>query len=609
MSEHTAFGAQQAYSVFEAMRPDPGLGIDRMACLTYSLDLVAVTAMLISMTGAVDDELSGGPMCLADALGSLGPRLRILYQKGRLQPARNHFGILHLFDGVLHSVRPQPGASWHPKALLTRYLGDDKSIRWRFWLGSRNLTISADREAGLLLHGMPARKGQRIPEIAQMIRALAGQLDWPEAILVELADLRWQAPAGVKFRKLHWRALGTTKPFFTPLPKSRRTLLISPFVNAGGLKALTPRPAGSTMELLTIPTTANALGEQAGMKVRVNEAPQPDQPALVATKDETSETEAPDPIRMSGLHAKLILQKSDTRNRLWIGSANITGRGLVDRNVELMAELDIDDAIAGTLEAFVEAQEFASVAPPSAETLEREAAARALDDALQAVLDLEFVLTIDADGLSLEVSDSLDAFLDDYRLEAWLFTFPDSVVEWPTNSRRIVLRPGQVPLKLQTFLVSFRAESRGDPTVKRAWTQEVQFPGLDALARDRAATAAYIGASNLATWFRARLQGITPTESTTWAGADKNGASWGVGDGPFGIGRFALEEVLAAWARNPSQFEERATAISEVLDGFRLDLSEREDEEGVEALRQLDEVESFWSSVRACLDIGAPHGA
>ena len=68
MSDQNAFSSRQAYSVFEAMRPGPGLSIDQMACLTYSLDLVAVTAMLISMTGAVDDELSGGPMCLAEAL-------------------------------------------------------------------------------------------------------------------------------------------------------------------------------------------------------------------------------------------------------------------------------------------------------------------------------------------------------------------------------------------------------------------------------------------------------------------------------------------------------------------------------------------------------------
>lgn len=609
MSDQNAFSSRQAYSVFEAMRPGPGLSIDQMACLTYSLDLVAVTAMLISMTGAVDDELSGGPMCLAEALETMGGRLKILYQKGRLQAARNHFGILHLFDGVLRAVKPELGASWHPKAVLTRYLGDDKSIQWRFWLGSRNLTVSADREAGIVLHGIPGKRGKRIPEIAAMIRELAGPLQWSDDLLVELAALRWESPLGVKFRKLHWRTLGSTQPFFKPLAKASRTLVISPFVNEGGIMALKPLPVGSTMEMLTIPSTANMLGERADIKVRVNAPPQPDQPALVPSRDESSEDETPEPIRIHGLHAKMILQRSDSQNRLWLGSANATGRGLVARNVELMAELDIDDSIADTLDAFVQSQEFATITAPSDEALEREAADRALDDALHAILDKEFVLTNDGDVLLLEVTDTLDSFLSAYRLEAWLFTFPDAEREWPVGACRIVLWPGQVPLKFQTFLVGFRATSRIDPLVKRTWAQSVAFPGLDVPARDRAATAAYIGASNLATWFRARLQGIMPTETTTWTGADVPGVGWGAGGSPFDVSRFALEEVLGAWARNPTQFEDRATAISAVLDGFRLDLAAREDIEAIEAVRQFEEVESFWSSVRACLGIDVPYVA
>lgn len=609
MKDQTAFGTQQAFSVFEAMRPDSGVSIDRMACLTYSLDLVAVTAMLISMTGKEDDELSGGPMCLTEALETLGPRLKIIYQKGRLQAARSHFGILHLFDGVLHAVMPRQGSSWHPKAVLTRYMSESGSIHWRFWLGSRNLTVSTDREAGLVLHGAPGQMGQRIPEIEAMIRALAPQLQWPQPVMAELSALRWQAPPSVIFRKLHWRMLGKIEPFFKPLPKAKRTLVVSPFVNQGGLNALGPRPAGSTMELVTIATTASILGDQPGINVRVDLPPQPDAPALMPSQDGSTEDESPAPITLHGLHAKLILQRSDSKNRLWIGSANATGRGLVERNVEIVAELDVEDSVADALEAFVQMREIAIFVAPSAETLAREAADRALDDALHRIFELDFTLTQQDDGLALKTTADFSAFLADYQLDAWLFTFPETAVNWPTGEHRILLRPGQVPLKLQTFLVGFRATSRHNPLVKRTWAQTVAFPDLDIPARDRAATAAYIGASNLSAWFRARLQGITPTETKTWTGADKPDSSWGLGDGAHGIRRFALEEVLSAWARNPEQFEERAISISELLDEFRRDLNEREDEEGLEAQRQLGEVEAFWSSVRECLEIGSANGA
>lgn len=591
------------------MRPVGSVSIDRMACLTYSLDLVAVTAMLISMTGKEDDELSGGPMCLTEALETLGPRLKIIYQKGRLQAARSHFGILHLFDGVLHAVEPRQGSSWHPKAVLTRYVSDSGSIHWRFWLGSRNLTVSTDREAGLVLHGAPGKMGKRIPEIEAMIRELAPQLQWPEHVLAELSAFRWQGPPGVIFRKLHWRMLGKMEPFFKPLPKAKRTLVVSPFVNQGGLSALRPRQDRSAMELVTIATTASVLGDQPGINVRVDLPPQPDAPALISSPDGTTEDESPAPITLHGLHAKLILQRSDSTNRLWIGSANVTGRGLVGGNVEIMAELDVEGPAANALEAFVQMRDIATLGPPSAETLAQEAADRALDDALHRIFEVDFTLTQLDDGLVLETTADFSPFLAHYQLDAWLFTFPETAVNWPTGQRSILLRSGQVPLKLQTFLVGFRATSRHNPLVKRTWAQSVAFPDLDIPARNRAATAAYIGASNLSAWFRARLQGITPTEAKTWTGADKPGSSWGLGDSALGIRDFALEEVLSAWARNPEQFEERARSISEVLDGFRLDLTELKDENGLEALRQLGEVDSFWSSVRECLEIGSANGA
>lgn len=609
MSGQSAFGPQQAYSVFEAMRPGPGLSVDRMVCFTYSLDLVAVTAMLISMTGQVDDELEGGPMCLADALGTLGTRLVIMYQKGRLQAARRHFGILHLLDGVLHAVTPRPGASWHPKCVLARYAGDDGGIGWRLWVGSRNLTVSTDREAGILLCGMPSKKGRRIPAVAEMVRSLARPVAWPEAVLTELADLRWASPPGTRFRELHWRGLGARKPFIAPLQGALRTIVISPFVNAGGLNALAARGANPAIELVTIPPTADALGERAGVTMRVGASPQPDAPAAVPGRDGSSETEAPEPIRQSGLHAKLILQRSRSTNRLWIGSANTTGRGLVAGNVEVTAEIDVDDTIAGTLEAFAEAQELATASPRGQEAVEIEAAERALDEELQAVLDADFTLATEDGTLHLTVGGDLDAFLATNRLEAWPFTYPDAPVEWPAGARRITLRTEPVPLRLQTSLVGFRASPREGPDVRRAWAQKVGFPDLNVPARDRAATAAYIGMSNLAAWLRARLQGIEPVETRTWTGADRRGGAPGAGDGPGGLATFALEEVLAAWARNPGQFEARAAATSDVLDGFASDLAERDDEESEDARRQLEEIEAFWSAVRGCLGSGKKHGA
>ncbi len=608
MNDHRPFGSEQAYSVFEVMRPGPGLTIERMACLTYSLDLVAVTAMLISMSGQVEDELSGGPMCLADAIETLGPHLRILYQKGRLQVARRHFGILHLLDGMLHQVTPRLGASWHPKCVLARYIGGEDGPRWRLWIGSRNLTVSADREAGIVLCGAPGRSG-RIPDIARMVGELAQPLGWSKLIIDELTTLSWQAPADTRVRALHWRRLGERKSFFTPLPRVRRTLVISPFVNRGGLDALGIKAPRTPVDLVTIAPTADALGELPGTIMRVAATPQRDTPATVRERGETSAAEAPDPVSPGGLHAKLVLQRNDRTRRLWIGSANATGRGLTRGNAEIVVELDVGEPIVVALEAFAEAQALAVVKPPSEEALAVEAAERALDDALQPLLEADFTLVAEADRLTLATEAELTAFLADYHLETWLFTYPDAPVEWPQGAGQIVLRTELVPLRLQTILVGFRATARSDPPVARSWAQAVAFPGLDVPARNRAATAAYIGTSNLAAWLRARLQGITPVETSTWSGGDRPGVPRGLDGMLPGIATLALEEVLSAWARNPAQFETRATSISDLLDGFAADLADRDDDEAVAARLELDEVDAFWSAVRQCLGKDGKNGA
>jgi hypothetical protein len=305
----------------------------------------------------------------------------------------------------------------------------------------------------------------------------------------------------------------------------------------------------------------------------------------------------------------MILQSAGRTNRLWIGSANATGRGLDGPNVEIMAEVDVADSIYQTIDAFMQGHEIAVPSELTEAMVEQEAALRALDDALQALLETTFTLEPGDAGLSLGSATDLSSFLENYKLKAWLFTFPDKVTEWPCGAHEILVHESAVPLKFQTALVGFLAEARDNPEIRRSWAQAVEFPGLDVAARDRAATAAYIGASNLAPWFRARLQGITPTETTDWTGLPRNDLAPGPSRGIASPGHFALEEVLAAWARNPAQFEEKALAISSVLDGFRADLNDQPDDEAKDALLRLDELEAFWGAVRECLGIELPNGA
>ena len=165
----SGFARDAAHSVFEALRPSADQTLDRAAFATYSLDLVAVAALVLSLGRAGEQELEAGPLSLVDALETIAPRIDIVFQKDRLKPAARHHGVLHMLDRRLHAVRPPRGASYHPKLALVRYLGPREAVTWKLWLGSRNLTGGLDREAGLLLVGrLGGSGGRRMSAIAAM---------------------------------------------------------------------------------------------------------------------------------------------------------------------------------------------------------------------------------------------------------------------------------------------------------------------------------------------------------------------------------------------------------------------------------------------------------
>ncbi len=523
-----------------------------------------------------------------------------VFQKDRLKPVARHHGVLHMLDRRIHAVQPPRGASYHPKLALVRYLGPGDVVTWKLWLGSRNLTGGQDREAGLLLIGrVGGKSGKRMPSVAAMARDLLEPALWISGYAAELASARWRAPDGVTLRCFHWRRAGERKPFNAALRGATRTVAISPFVDDAGCTAFDDCPASL---LLTTGEAAANLEPRSDVTVTVCRPPMFDMampvepPAAPPAVDEVS---VPEP---AGLHAKLLLREKGVTNRLWIGSANLTRRGMDGPNAELMAELDVPADVAKALTAYVEDGapfERASV-ELDFELTSRRAAERALDDAVAAVVGADMELSRDWEGLRLTSSTSFHDFLSGHCLEAWLLTRPDAVAAWLSDARSVLLVPGGVPLKFETVLVCFRAERLQEDCPPRTWAQAVRFPGHDAEARDRAATAAYIGLAGASAWVRAQLEGIVAAEATTWTGARRWAGSEFAGAGdelPL-----ALEEVLAAWARDPDEFEARARRLEETLTALGAELAQVPVGERDEAaLARWVEIETFWAGIRAAI--------
>ncbi|MDQ2803745.1 MAG: phospholipase D family protein, partial [Pseudomonadota bacterium] len=505
----SGFAREAAYSVFEVLRPIRDQALDRLAVASYSVDLVAIAALILSLSKAGEQELEAGPLSFVDALEGLASRIDIVHQKDRLRVAEQHYGILHVLDRRLHAVQPPHRASYHPKIALARYCGPGKAVVWKLWVGSRNLTGGQDREAGLLLVGhVDGRRGARMPDIAEMATDLLSSVAWVGAHADELASIRWLTPEGVKLRGVQWRRAGERKPFTTIFQRVGRTLAISPFVDDSGCRAF---DGCRDNRLLTTEPAARALSAQTDVMISVAGSPLLAPPMPVEPPEASPPGEAPALPDPQGLHAKLLLRQRGARARLWIGSANLTRRGMDGPNAEVLAELDVPSALADDLIKFIDCHpplDDRAVDPAEAT---RRAAERALDDATAVVLWARFTLWREDDGLRLATEDPLDAFLAEHHLDAWLLTRPDAVLRWPADAQSVLLVPGGVPLKLETVLVCFSAARVANDCPPRRWAQKVPFPGHDPGARDQAATAAYIGLAGASAWLRAQLAGIVPT--------------------------------------------------------------------------------------------------
>jgi hypothetical protein len=600
----SGFDREAAYSVFEALRPRTDETLDRGAFATYSLDLVAVAALILSLSRAGEQELEAGPLSFVDALNEVAPRIDIVFQKDRLKPAARHFGVLHMLDRRIHAIQPPRGASYHPKLALVRYLGPKHRVTWRLWLGSRNLTGGQDREAGLLLVGRAGNtRGSRSPGIASSIASMAADmlpdLGWIADFRHELESVRWNAPKDVRLKNIQWRRAGEYKKFATTLRGATHTVAISPFVDDAGCSAFDGCAQNS---LLTTSDAAINLKIRSDLMLMVDRSPTFDVPIAVEASESSTSIDEISQVDPAGIHAKLLLRQKGNTTRLWIGSANLTRRGMDGPNAEVLAELEISPDLSRPLISYVEdaARLDLKDTELGPDMEQKRAAERKLDDAITTILGAGLEIGRSSEGLTLTSEISFDNFLSEHSLQAWLLTRPDSVTSWETGQRTVLLVPGGIPLKLETVLVCFSAERLQNDCPPRTWAQSVSFPEHDADARDRAATAAYIGIAGASAWVRAQLEGIVGAEGTTWTGHRR----W-AGSGFAGSGDalpLAIEEVLAAWARNPKEFETRAELLEDTLKALSAELAQApEDEQDAAAISQWSQVEQLWTAIRTAI--------
>jgi hypothetical protein len=592
-----SFGPGQTNSIFDALRPRQGQSLSRAAMATYSLDLVALLGLVLVLGGEGEAEFNAGPLGLAEAFRKAAGRLIVLHQAGRLNAPGAQKSVLPLLDTMVRAVSADEAeGSWHPKAVLARYAGRG-GAEWRFWIGSRNLTGSADLDAGLLLVSGAGTGAKRIPGIALLASDLLAEAGWTAAELAEIDALRWACPPGVAVRRLVWRRPGQRKNFLTdqPLKRPDRIFAVSPFLNRTGLAAL-QAAVKAPMTLLTTRRAGSDCAPVEGVEFRIWSAPEPQAPVDLDSQQTAAESEFADP-PPAGIHAKLLMTMKKDAAALLLGSANLTSRGLLGPNAEAGVWLDITDpALAASLSEFAASGMELVPEAPDAERQEEERKARDLDAVISRFLQRPLSLHLEGEGLFVSVSGGADDLLGEADFLASAFLTPERRTAWVPGDPRVRLLDTPPALSQQTALVVIEARSREDPTVRRSWTQRAAVEGLDFCRRDAALLARYIGAARFRAWLKAQLDGIGPSGAERWNDGGHNGGSWGEG-GALGE-LFTLEVMLGKWTRNPAEFEARLPDILRMLASFRAAFEELPNPaERLRALQDLDEVTPFIEAV------------
>lgn len=189
--------SQQA--LLDWLRPDSGWCTDHALFSTYSADPGVIASLLLSLAGFEDDpsEPDGcaTKVAFAKSVVRLRKRVTIVLQAGRLFVPRGAGRPFALLDRFLKHISyderskaggsdetSKVGRSWHAKCAAVRYVCETSEIgKWRFWLGSRNLTRDNSWDLGLSLEGQEsggeAQTGENIPSIADAVGKLAEAAD------------------------------------------------------------------------------------------------------------------------------------------------------------------------------------------------------------------------------------------------------------------------------------------------------------------------------------------------------------------------------------------------------------------------------------------------
>ncbi len=380
----------------ELLRAPEGYRVDRVVATTFSLDLVALLTLPLTMAmgvgEAVDADGRADPLALIEGLRAFADRMHVFHEPGQVAVPRRGLALMGYLERALVETRAPRGGVFHPKVTIVRFVptdpgGDATGVRYRLTCGTRNLTFDRSWDTALSLDGTLASQRTRaiarnrplsrfigrLPELA--MRAVAPQTAEAVAMVAEeLLRVHFEVPDGfgADAESLAFWPVGIDDAATWPFSgRTDRMLIVSPFIDRTGLARFRKQTALHTLisrpEELDVTVDASE-GEETSCYVLL-EAADGDAQESDSTSDDVPAPESDERIAveasapsLSGLHAKLFVADAGTEARVWTGSANATGAAF-SRNVEFLVELRGRRSVVG-IDALMRTESSDNGKPP-----------------------------------------------------------------------------------------------------------------------------------------------------------------------------------------------------------------------------------------------------
>lgn len=585
------------FSFTELLKPPDGWKTDHAVLCTYSADLVVIITSLLALSGCdLESRRTGTRVELVRAIEALRGRVSVLAQSGRVVKPTGQMQILKLLDRFVKTVRMDESEnSFHPKAALMRFQNIDEpgDFQWRIWFGSRNLTRALNWDAGVVLVSRSDRKGQKIEGLAAVAESFVSRAGLAglsaKAVKSEFEKLTWECPPGCTLEDV--RVLGPNEAGrFPDVPANTdRVFVVSPFLDSATVKKVA-RWGGPKTRRTIVSTDMEfhrLLRENAqafdGFE-HLCRQPFPDLPGQEA---DSVEEENPNGAELAegeeappqGLHAKLLFAAKGNRRQLWIGSANATTRGWGGRNVEIVAELALNQEVADGLENFVNACDR-FVPGTSDPTDDVEDALETARKALSGKWSLQQVVK---EG-ELEIVASAPPPIENPEISVDVAAMGCAWQPWPPETLRV--KAANIKDWERTDFVQVRVRWG---QLACTWLQIAPCDPPPDEKRDHGVIAQYLDPNTFLWWLRSLLAerpmddggGDWDSGRGTSNESSQNGAH-----GPVLAAVPTVEEIMRAWARNADAFRNADAKVRTYLAELERRAAEQHAESDIQLLEK-----------------------